>query len=234
MGFRPLYRQVKDLLVGRIASGAWRAGEPIPSEMDIAAELATSQGTVRKALDEMASENLVVRRQGRGTFVARHDDARILFQFFKIVPDEGEHAFPESRVLSIEVAAADADAASRLDLPRGSRVVRLVRERSLGGRVVIFERIALPGTLFGGLVDGDVPNNLYQLYSARFGVTIARARERLKAVPAGPEEARSLGIRQGGPLLLIDRRAEGLDGKAAEWRRSWCLTTGLHYLSDLR
>src|SRR5688500_8333636 len=89
IGFRPLYRQVKDVLVGRIASGAWRAGDAIPSEFEIAAELATSQGTVRKALDEMTAERLVVRRQGRGTFVARHDDARILFQFFKLVPDEG-------------------------------------------------------------------------------------------------------------------------------------------------
>ena len=118
VGFRPLYRQVKDVLVGRIAAGAWRAGEAIPSEVEIAAELATSQGTVRKALDEMTAERLVVRRQGRGTFVARHDDARILFQFFKLVPDAGERRFPESRVLSVETARASAEERTRLGLDR--------------------------------------------------------------------------------------------------------------------
>src|SRR6478672_7519758 len=78
LGFRPLYRQVRDVLVKRIADGVWQAGQMLPSEPDIAADLGVSPGTVRKALDEMTAENLVVRRQGRGTYVARHDDARIL------------------------------------------------------------------------------------------------------------------------------------------------------------
>lgn len=234
VGFRPLYRQVKDVLVDRIARGTWRGGEAIPSEFEIAAELATSQGTVRKALDEMAAENLVVRRQGRGTYVARHDDARILFQFFKLVPDEGEARFPESRVLSVGLAAAGEEAARRLDLAPSAAVVRLVRERSLGGRVVILERIELPAEPFASLCEGPVPNNLYEIYATRFGVTVARARERLKAVAAGPEESRSLGVPAGAPLLLVDRIATALDGRPAEWRVSVCRTDELHYLSDLR
>ena len=105
LGFRPLYRQVRDLLVRRIADGIWQAGQPLPSESEIALDLGVSQGTVRKALDEMTAENLVVRRQGRGTYVARHDDARILFQFFKLVPDTGERSFPESRMLETVIGA---------------------------------------------------------------------------------------------------------------------------------
>lgn len=234
VGFRPLYRQVKDVLVDRIARGAWRGGEAIPSEFEIAAELATSQGTVRKALDEMAAENLVVRRQGRGTYVARHDDARILFQFFKLVPDEGEARFPESRVLSIGIEAAGEDAARHLALAAGTAVVRLVRERSLGGRTAILERIAVPADPFAPLCDGPVPNNLYELYATRFGVTVARARERLKAVAARPDEAASLDVALGAPLLLVDRVAAGIDGRPAEWRVSVCRTDDLHYLSDLK
>ena len=69
LGFRPLYRQARDVLVGRINDGIWQAGQVLPSEMEIAADLGVSQGTARKALDEMESENLVVRHQGRGTFV---------------------------------------------------------------------------------------------------------------------------------------------------------------------
>ena len=89
LGFRPLYRQVRDTLVKRIADGVWQAGQPLPSEPELAAELSVSQGTVRKALDAMTAEKLVIRRQARGTFVAKHDDARILFKFFKLVPDQG-------------------------------------------------------------------------------------------------------------------------------------------------
>ena len=234
IGFRPLYRQVKDVLIGRIASGLWRAGEAIPSEFEIAADLATSQGTVRKALDEMAAENLVVRRQGRGTFVARHDDARILFQFFKLIPDGGAATFPESRVLAIARGDADAEEARRLGLLPGAGVVRLERERSLDGRPAIWERIVLPADPFGPLCDGDVPNNLYELYATRFGITVARARERLKAVAAGPDEAAGLGVAPGAPLLLVDRLAAAIDGRPAEWRVSLCRTDDLHYLSDLK
>ncbi len=234
VGFRPLYRQVKDVLVGRIVSGAWRAGDALPSEFEIAADLATSQGTVRKALDEMAAENLVVRRQGRGTYVARHDDARILFQFFKLAPDRGEARFPESRVLSVGLGGADPDEAGRLALSAGAAIVRLERERSLGGRTAILERIVLPADPFGPICDDPVPNNLYELYATRFGVTIGRARERLKAVAAGPAEAESLGVATGTPLLLVDRVAASLDGRPAEWRVSLCRTDDLHYLSDLK
>jgi GntR family transcriptional regulator len=98
LGFRPLYRQARDVLVGRINDGTWQAGQAIPSELEIAADLGISPGTARKALDEMESENLVIRHQGRGTFVARHDDARIIFQFFKLTPDSGEREFPSSKI----------------------------------------------------------------------------------------------------------------------------------------
>jgi GntR family transcriptional regulator len=76
--FRPLYLQVKSMLVRRLADGTWIPGASLPSEAMLAAEIGVSQGTVRKALDELASENLLVRRQGRGTFVAGHDETQNL------------------------------------------------------------------------------------------------------------------------------------------------------------
>ena len=238
LGFRPLYRQVKDVLVKRIAGGVWAAGGVLPSEADIAADLGVSHGTVRKALDELAAENLVVRRQGKGTYVARHDEERILFQFFKLIPDAGGRRFPDSRILGVEVRDADAEAFRILDLRRfgkvGGRVVAIERVRTIADRICISERIVLPKALFPGIEKRDLPNNLYELYRAEFGVSIARATERLKAVAATRREAKHLDVPAGTPLLAIDRTALAIDGAPVEWRVSLCRTDTVHYLSDLR
>ena len=234
LGFRPLYRQVKDVLVRRIADGVWAAGGALPSEPDIAADLGVSHGTVRKALDELAAENLVVRRQGKGTFVARHDEERILFQFFKLIPDTGGRQFPDSRILAVDIRDADVDAARILGLRKGARVVAIERVRMLADTVAILERIVLPKALFPGIEKRDLPNNLYELYRAEFGVTIARAAEQLKAIAAGRREAKHLDVAVGTPLLSIDRTALAIDGAPVEWRVSLCRTDAFHYLSDLR
>lgn len=235
LGFRPLYRQVRDTLVARLARGEWQPGDALPTEPELAASLGVSQGTVRKALDALEGENLVVRRQGRGTYVARHDDARVLFQFYRLVPDEGPPAFPDSRVLRVRTAPATAAAARALGMaPRAPTLVIDRLREARPGAVRIVERITLPRALFPGLGDETLPNNLYALYAGRYGVTIARAAERLKAVAARPRAAALLGVAPGAPLLQVDRTAYALDGQPAEWRVSLCLTTDVHYQSDLR
>ena len=234
LGYRPLYRQVRELLVRRLAEGVWQPGQLLPSEGQLATELGVSQGTVRKALDALTAERLLVRRQGRGTFVAEHDEQRILFHFFKLMPDAGTPSFPESRIVSVRIAEADSGERDRLDLTAESKVVRIRRLRALDGLLAIVEDIALPEALFPGLAGLELPNNLYGLYAARFGVTIGRARERLKAVSLDAERATLLGVPAGTPALRIDRTAQDLDERPVEWRLSLCLTERLHYLSDLR
>lgn len=235
VGFRPLYRQVKDMLVRRIADGRWQTGQLIPSEFQIAHELAVSQGTVRKALDEMTGENLLVRRQGRGTFVASHDDDRVLFQFFKLSRDGGAREFPDSDVQSVARIPADAAVRAKLALPARAFVVAIRRVRSLGGERVISETIVVPAERFAGLErEEPMPNNLYGLYAARYGATIARATETLKAVACPPDDAKLLGLDAGTPVLIIDRVAADLEGTPVEWRVSLCRTDSFHYLSDLR
>jgi GntR family transcriptional regulator len=233
LGFRPLYQQVREALTQRIADGRWKAGQIVPSEFQIAAEIGVSQGTVRKALDDMTAARLLVRRQGKGTFVATHDEARILFQFFKIKPDEGGSVFPESEVLSVRTSPANADALNRLQLAKGEQVLRIRRVRSLAGSRCIVETIVLPLAIFDGLQRGDIPNNLYSAYSERFGVTISGGSETLKAVAASAADAAVLGIAVGAPLLAIDRVATSLDGKPVEWRLSLCQTNDIHYATEL-
>jgi GntR family transcriptional regulator len=224
-GFKPLYQQVKDLLIERLISGVWRPGDLLPSEIQLAEELGVSQGTVRKALDEMTASNLLVRRQGRGTYVAEHDQEHALFHFFKMTDRAGRPLVPESRVLRIAKASARAGEAARLQLAPQAEVIRIARVRSLDGRPAIFERIVLPAALFPGLHEKrDLPNTLYTLFARDYGLTIARAEERLSADRAGAEAARLLGLDREAPLLSIDRVALALNGRPVEWRISLCDT----------
>jgi GntR family transcriptional regulator len=234
VGFRPLYKQAKDVLTRRIAERAWQPGQILPSEFEIAADLGVSQGTVRKALDEMTAENLLVRRQGRGTFVARHDDERILFQFFKLTREDGERRFPDSRILDVRVVRASPEARERLRLAGGDKVVQIERVRSLAGVTCIAEGMVLPQRLFPGIEGRSLPNNLYELYATKFGVTVARADERLKAVAATVRTGAHLGVAAGTPLLRVDRIALDVEGTPVEWRVSLCRTDEFHYRCDLR
>jgi GntR family transcriptional regulator len=235
LAYQPLYKRVKSLLVSRIADGRWQPGQIIPNEFQIADELDVSQGTVRKALHEMTADNLLVRRQGRGTFVTSYDDERILFQFFKLNSDQGIREFPDSTVVSLERAAAESEEAGMLGIKPGEAVWRLARRRTLGEKPIIIERLVLPVSIFPDLDALEtIPNNLYGLYSNRYGVTVARAVEKLKAVAASAADAKQLDCPFGLPLLQVDRCAVGLDGRVVEWRLSRCITESHHYLSDLK
>jgi GntR family transcriptional regulator len=234
LGFKPLYQQVREKLTQRIADGRWKAGQIVPSEMQIAAELGVSQGTARKALDDMTAARLLVRQQGRGAFVATHDEARILFQFFKLKPDNAVGLFPESDVLDVSEGSADGEEATKLALFKGEPVIRIRRVRSLARQRCIVETIVLPTAIFDGLQTGDIPNNLYNTYAERFGITVAGGNETLKAVKASAEDAASLGIPAGSPLLQIDRIAISIEGRPVEWRVSLCETSAMHYATELR
>ncbi len=228
----PLYRKVKRLLVGRIAEGVWQPAQILPSEFQIAAELGVSQGTVRKALDEMAAEHLLVRQQGRGTFVASFGDDSVLFRFFKLRPDQGAESFPDSQMLSLVAAEATALEQSRLGLLPGARVWRLRRSRRFDGVPTISEQIVLSYDAFPGLdALESIPNNVYEMYSSRYGRPVGRVVERLKAVAASEEDAMILNCPYGLPLLSVDRVALDLSDRPLEWRISCCRTEQHHYLA---
>src|SRR6185436_21090348 len=114
--FSPLYRQIKALLLESLRSGAWRPGEAIPSEMDLASRYKVSQGTVRKAIDELAAENLLLRRQGKGTFVATHAEERVQFRFLRLTPDSGDSVGMQRRLIDCKRQRAPVEIARALGL----------------------------------------------------------------------------------------------------------------------
>lgn len=235
LGFKPLYGQVRDILVARLIEGVWKPGDPLPSEFQLAEELGVSQGTMRKALDELVGRNLLVRRQGRGTFVARHDQQRALFHFFKLEPNDRSRRLPTSQVLGVATGTADNAEREALSLDAGVKVIRVERLRFFEGQAIVRERISLPRAIFAGIEEREaLPNTLYALYALDYGVTVAEAREELRAVAAGPEDARDLGLAPGTPLLEIRRVAVALDGRPVELRVSRCDTGHCRYVADLR
>ena len=126
---RPLYARVRELLIERIRSGAWRPGQLIPNEFEIAAQFGVSQGTARKAIDSLATDQLLLRRQGRGTFVVEHTPANVLFRFFSIYTDEGEQILPAGEDGKPQSGQADPEEARALGLGAGDPVIRIERVR---------------------------------------------------------------------------------------------------------
>ncbi len=231
-GSIPLYMQIKDMLVARVTEGEWAPGDIIPSEIQLARELNVSQGTVRKAITELVENNVLVRRQGRGTFVATHDNDRALFHFFHIVDDSGSKNLPESKTLSCRRKPASRQEASKLNLSSRAQVVCIERIRNLDNQPTIIERIILPTALFGDLGKRqarNLPNTLYELYETQFGITIHRAEEQLRAVAATDRDASLLGLEPGSPLLEIERTALTLGGRPVELRISRCSTSKHYY-----
>lgn len=236
LSFQPLYQQVKQVLLQRLANHAWKPGDLLPSEPRLAQELGVSPGTVRKALDEMTAQNLLVRRQGKGTFVTTHSPDRALFHFFHMVRNDGIRELPDSKVLSIRQTAANRNERDKLDLTPSGKVVRIKRVRAFDGNPAIYEAIAVCAKRFASLDkfrSGDLPNTIYRLYEEQFNVVVTRAEERIRAAAADRTDAKYLNIPAGSPVLEIDRLAFGHENNAIEWRVSRCLTTEHYYLSEL-
>jgi GntR family transcriptional regulator len=229
---RPLYVQVRERLVERIRSGDWKPGQLIPNEFEIAAEFGVSQGTARKAISELAAEGLVLRRQGRGTFVVEHTPAHVLFRFFNVFDDGRVAVIPDSRDATSSLAQADRDERAALGLEPTARVIRITRTRTRNGTPFIRETISLPEAPFPGLVDRpEVANTLYDLFQKEYGILVMRTDDRLSAVAADAQTAMTLGIPPGTPLLRIARTAFSIDDTPVEWRVSLCHLDRAHYLA---
>jgi GntR family transcriptional regulator len=149
--FSPLYQQIKSLIMQSLQSGEWKPGELIPSEVELAYRFKVSQGTVRKAIDELSAENLVVRRQGKGTFVATHHEAKVQFRFLRLMPDNGDAQQPENHIIEVKRMRGPAEVTRLLDMKAGDSVVYIKRVQFFDGTPIILEEIWLPGSLFKGL-----------------------------------------------------------------------------------
>lgn len=238
--FLPLYEQIKQLILRALSDGEWQPGAAIPSEMELARRYQASQGTVRKALDELVMDNILVRRQGKGTFVATHTDDGTTYRFLRLMSMGGEQEYPHSEFVEFSRGKADAQVAKRLGLPSGSALVILRRILKFSGEPVVYDDIRLPAALLKGISIAMIEDHvnahkgtLYSLYETQYQIRILSAHERIRATLANEVIAPLLGVRIGAPLLSIERVAFTYQNQPVEWRMSYVNTERHYYFDEL-
>lgn len=243
-GAGPLYRQARRALQRAVESGRLRPGDALPSEAVIARALGVSIGTLRKGVDELVHEHVLVRRQGKGTFVALHSDERFMFQFFHVEPRDDfaapdapqQREYPHVDCVGFVRGRADEMEAAALRIRPGDPVLRFDNRLSLAGRAVVHDHVVVAAQLFRGLTEKrflERPGTIYHLYQADYGITVLRARERARATAAGREAARILGVAVGRPVLEVHRLALTFGDRPVEYRVSTIDTSAHDYVSML-
>lgn len=232
----PRYREIAAQMRAALADGEWKPGGAIPAERRLSDRFGVSIGTVRKAVDELVAANLLIRQQGRGTFVASHTRDRLLFYFFHVVPEHGPKQYPEVRLVAFGRGKADRGEAELLNLALGDAVFRIRNLLHLRGEPVIVDDLTLPVTRFTGLTEKQFaqrPSTIYNLYQDAFGLSVVAARERLRATIADVETGALLRVSKGTPLLSIRRTALSYNDDAVELRRSLVNTTAHEYWAEI-
>lgn len=238
--FQPLYQQIKALILRSLQQGEWKPSELIPSEQELALRYKVSQGTVRKAIDELAAEHLLLRRQGKGTFVATHHEERVQYRFLRLHSDASAldvtQEPPLREVLDCKRVRASAEVARLLELKTGDTVVQIRRRLSFGGKPVVLDDIYLPGGPFKGLSTerlNDYSGPLYALFETEFGTRMIHAEEKLRAVNASQAQAEALAVEPGTALLKVERVSFTYGDKPVEVRYGWYVTTEHYYRNEL-
>ncbi|GAA5785492.1 GntR family transcriptional regulator [Chitiniphilus shinanonensis] len=221
----PLYRQVMREVLAEIQAGTWREDEALPSEIDLGARFGVSQGTVRKALDELVVEDVLQRRQGVGTFVTGVRDYLAEAGFSSLTGD-GSMA-PSFELLGCVKIHAGEALAEMLGLRRGATLWQVRRLIRLQGRLIGLEEMLLPEAQFPVLDVRRIRElkcNLRALCWLDFGVRLKDGDLRLRAVGASAAEAKLLQVELNEPLLQLVRLARDFEGRPQMWSVAWIRT----------
>jgi GntR family transcriptional regulator len=229
---RPLHQQLREVLIKRIVDGEWRAGAAIPNEIELAREFGLSSGTVRKALDWMENAQLVVRQQGRGTFVRDQTSSDVLIRFSSFRNADGTAVRDLATSVELSEGRAADDESARLGLKPGARVHRITQIRTADGVAFAYEKLVLPVALFPNLDRKAPVNNIGETAFAN-GLLLGNGREQIAVGEATGKIATALGLKPGSTVLVLDRVVQTIDGKPAEWRQAWCLLGPRVYLANV-
>ena len=233
--FQPLYKQVYDSLIARLSDGYWKPGAALPSEFALADQLGVSQGTVRKALNQLVAENILRRRQGKGTYVSEHTQESSMFRFFRYREAGDKDIIPVTELIDMSRRNATEREIDKLQLEEDIRVVQLTRVRSINGRPAIFEHVLQPLAIFPDIdKERELPNSLYTLYQEKYNISIVEVKDELQAVSLPADIATHLNLAAGSPALMTERASINIDGRVAEWSQAYCNTDNFIYCVSLK
>ena len=234
--FSPLYQQIKAMILASLQASEWLPGTSIPSEMELAARYLVSQGTVRKAIDELAAENLLVRRQGKGTFVATYQEEGWQYRFLRLELDASQKLHLVSHFLACETYKSTPALALMLKLKAGDPVIRIDRIQSFQRKPIVFEEIWLSAARFKNLTLEKLnawSGPMYAFYESQYSTHMVRAEEQIKAINADQTLAKHLELPLGHALLLVDRVAFTYGNKPVEIRCARYNTSEQSYVNKL-
>jgi GntR family transcriptional regulator len=216
----PLYIQVRESLTEYIEGDTSDPGDQLPSEPELCRLFNVSRTVIRQALRGLEGEGLIVKRKGRGTFIAEPKIGESLFQeltgFYQDMSRRGH--VPISRVLKQAIIPASQKVATFLQIEPEAPVIRIDRVRYVGDEPIVLVTTYLPHAICPALVETDLTNrSLYAWLHDTYGLQIARGHRVLEAIVAGEYEARLLEINEGAPLIALESISFLKDGTPLEY-----------------
>ncbi len=233
----PLYKQVEERILQCLADGEWKPGQQLPTETQLADRFGVAVFTIRAGISELAASKILVRKQGKGTFVARHSLQRQRYQFSHVYSNDGVQIFPDRALLSFAKETAPDAIAGILGLRRGERhpIYRLNCLLSAGAKPVAAMEIMLPGRMFPGLTARSIreaQENIYAVYQDVCGINVIRVEERIYGALAKADTAATLKIAVNSPILRVERIAYTYKDLPVEYRIRMLDAGKFHYRTD--
>ncbi|TCT09643.1 GntR family transcriptional regulator [Paralcaligenes ureilyticus] len=234
MGSIPLYKKVKGQIIQNLIAGEWRPDEMIPVEKQLAKRFGVGISTIRAAIGELVASNVLVRIQGKGTFVARHSSNQNAHRFFNLYHTSGVKALYYRQLVRASRGRPDDETVRLLRLSGPEETVaRLRMHISSRGTVIAVADLTVSERLFPQLdknfaIDGD--KSLYAIFQITYNINVVRVVERLSAVKASASVAKALGLKPGEPVLEVHRTAFTFNDQPVESRTSWIHTRNYRYL----
>jgi len=218
----PLYYRIREDLRELINSGQVKPGDRLSSERELCKQYGVSSITVKRAVLDLVRDGLLYRVPGKGTFVSQAKMERDLSRLTSFTEEMLHHGLkPNSRVLEARVLPASGSVAKNLDLSPGEKVIALERVRFANSEPLMLEKTFLPHRLFPDLLSEDLTTqSLYHFITAKYGVSLARARETLEPVIINDKEAHNLAVETGSPGLLLELIAYDEAGQPVEFTKA--------------
>lgn len=235
----PLYEHVKRQIAEAILIGEMPPGTVLPGEVALAAQYGVAVGTIRRALADLTSGGMLMRRRKTGTVVtgrASQHGLRFFFQYFRLQGADGSLLQSDADVLSVEIEDASTDEARLFALASPAPLLRLHRIRHVAGAAVLHSRISLVAERIPGFPrePAKVPALIYRHLLEAYGIRIAAVREKVTAELATAEDRRLLHLKTPAAVLVIDEEAYDPTGTLSIRSQHRATTAHHHYSNEIR